>query len=280
MKAFLLLQENLLILTLSLGIACGFFCFNQSFAQETQETQTLLKAPIKTSKEYHKALSFYLKGEYESSLSSIRSVFEKTEDPAHLRLLAASNYIAMKNYHSAYTHLKNVIQTNHKNYQAASLWIRALRDQKRYSQAIQKGYTFIRQIGDFPALYLELAATYYQMKQYVNARNQLRKLLELDSQNYYAFYLDALIFIKQRRYEDAEFRLRNTLAIGPPDKDEAMALYTHLGFTLEQKAKRLKYSGKTDQAKLTYAQARRFYNYTSRMKKQSNPSDNKPYIAL
>ena len=190
-------------------------------------------------REYRQALELYLKGNFEASLEKIRSIFEEHKDRLGLRLLAAANYTALGKASQAMSHIQIARRIYPQRFEPALFYVRTLRAQKKYYEAIAQARKAMRKIGRSPALVLEIAAVYYELKSYPKARAQVQRVLELDPQNYYAFYLDGLLFLQEGRYELAEFRLRNALALRPQHREDLKLVYNNLALALEKKGEAL-----------------------------------------
>ena len=262
--------------SVSLGLSIFFvsLCFfvsiiGEVFAQmdEKKKFQFFQNAPeIKKTeeeepKEYQQALALYLKGNFEASLKKIRSVFEKHKNRMSFRILAGANYIALGKASRALPHIRIARRLYPRRFEPALLYASLLRSQRKYYEAISHIRQTIQKIGDSPALSLEASAIYYELKNYPKARIQIQRVLELDPQNYYAFYIDGLLFLQERRYELAEFRLRNALALKPKHKRDIKLLYNNLGLALEKKGEALEKRAKIAQAKQSYREAKIFYSY-------------------
>ncbi len=210
---------------------------------------------------YKEALHFYAIGKFQTSLNIIRSVFEQVKFRFSLRMLAASNYIALGNYKVATIHLKTIMQKNPNRFEPIVLLSYLLRKQKKYYQAITTASRAIRKIGDTPSLRLEIATTYYHLGNFKKAHQQIQRAIELDSKNYHAYYMDGLTFLREHKYDSAEFRLRNALALNPKNKDDVLAIYNNLGIAIEKKGEQLVKSGKIKSAKSHFVEAEDFYSY-------------------
>ena len=212
-------------------------------------------------KEYHQALELYLKADFQGSLEKIRSIFEEYKDRMGLRMLAAANYIALDRPSQAMSHVQAAKRIYPRHFELDMFYVRILRAQKKYYEAIAQARKVIQETGESPGLALEIAAVYYELKSYPKARVQLQRVLELDSQNYYAFYLDGLLFLQEGRYELAEFRLRNALALRPKHKEDLKLLYNNLALALEKKGEGLEKRAKVSEAKQSYREAKAYYAY-------------------
>ena len=259
-------------------VLLSFFAFSgKAFAQESpkqapREIQNDLgieKTEEKQTKEYKRALNFYLRRNFGASLEVIRSIFEEQKENMALRILAGANYIALGKPSRAAPHIQAAMRLHPQGFEPSLFYTRLLRSQKKYYKALVHARRAMQRVGEVPALRLEAAAVYYELKNYPKARIQLQRVMELDPQNYYAFYMDALIFLQERRYELAEFRLRNALALHPKHKRDLKLLYNNLAFALEKKGESLEKSAKIAQARQCYREAKAFYSYALSIEPQN-----------
>ena len=209
--------------------------FLKAGAAESNSNQNDTNIEGEEPKEYRQALDFYLKAKFQDSLEKIRSIFEEHKNRMSLRILAAANYIALGKSSQAMSHIQAARRIHPQRFEPRLFYIRILRAQKKYYEAIAAARRAIQDIGEAPGLFLEIAAVYYELQSYPKARAQLQRALELDPQNYYAFYLDGLLFLQEGRYELAEFRLRNALALKPKHKEDLKLVYNNLALALEKK---------------------------------------------
>ena len=218
--------------------------------------------------QYEQALYFYLNGNFESALITIRSIFEEYKNNLSIRLLAASIYTAQAKYDNAFAHIKIAKSLYPRRIEPIFIQIKILQEQKKSYEAIalaKRAMRFNLTIKEKVGLDLSIVASYYKLGNYKKARTQLERIFESSPQNYYAFYLDGLIFLKQERYDLAEFRLQNAIALKPKDKRDLKLLYNNLAFALEKSGELFAKEGSTKMAKQRYQEAKKYYSYANKL---------------
>lgn len=224
------------------------------------------KEAKETPAQYYSALQLYWEGKYDASLGKIREVFDLHQNNYDLRLLAASNYLRLENYRSAKLHIRKVITMYPKKEAGIALYVRILCAQGKCYQAKNIATRAIQNMGETPLLHLSVAGAYYNMRSWRRTHQQLQQLLKMEPHNFYGYYLDGLTFLKEKRYEAAEFRLRNALAIGSQYPKDMYHLYHNLSFALEKKARNLERQNKSVEAKYNYKQSELYNNYALELK--------------
>ncbi len=210
---------------------------------------------------YQEALKLYLYNKYEASLEKIRSIFDQHKNHMALRMLAAFNYLALKNYPKAAAHAQIALREHPNRMEVSALYLRVLRARRKYSSALAFALRALRRFKGAVPLRLGLAAVYYEARQYRKAHRQLEYILAQEPQNFYAIYMDGLIFLQQGRYESAQFRLANALHIKSANQNDMLMLYNNLGVVYEKQAELMAKKGLREQADNYYTQARRYYHY-------------------
>ena len=210
---------------------------------------------------YLESLKLYTQGKFKASLLKIRSIFDSTQDTTPLRILAAANYIALKRYRSAQAHLKQILTTEAQNIQALYLEVRMLRVQRKYSLAEQKAKEALLLYPKSRRLLLELSAVYYQSNNFKLARSYLIDLLQINSNDFYALYLDAVLLLKEGNYEFAKFRLQNALRVALKESLDLVLVYNNLGVAFYEIASRARSLGNAKLAKESYAEALKYYRH-------------------
>ncbi len=215
------------------------------------------------SKGYERALKLYIEEKHSESLAAIRQVFDESvsQDRLNLRFLASFNYMALQNYNSATLHARLAARENPQKFQPAVIRARVLRARKKPYQAVVILSKAIQKFGDIPELLLSLAFAFYESKQYRKANFYLRKLLIKQPQNFYAVYLDGILLLKKGKFDSAEFRLKNALAIRPITPKDLVLIYNHLGIVAERDAARKEIEGSQQVASKRYDEANRYYVY-------------------
>jgi tetratricopeptide (TPR) repeat protein len=214
---------------------------------------------------YDEALKLFYGGRYRESLDVIRQVFDDNRGAVELRLLAAQNYTQLGEYENARAHMSFCLKENPDNLACHAMLSRIYRSEKRYDPAIKTAQTALGRLGDRIPLRLELAGAYYAKGNYAAARAHLEKVLQQEPGNFTAIYMDGLIFLKQGRFANAEFRLRNALELKPKTALDLVNLYVNLGFALEREGDRLQGEGRSAEGLRKYSEAARFYHYALRI---------------
>ena len=190
--------------------------------------------PAEVQQGYRNALKLYQQGEYNRSLEVIRSVFNSAPQSYELRMLAAANYMRLGSYPNAATHLRTCIRQHPKRPEPVAMLGSVYRAMKQPGAAV----TFlingiVRHKGD-ARLRMELAQVYYSLGKYFPARQQLERILQANANYFDALYLDGMIFLREGKYENAEFRLNQALNQKPRNKRVLASLYNNLGMALER----------------------------------------------
>ncbi len=218
------------------------------------------------SPEYREAVKLYAVARYRDSLEKIRLVFDRSPNSLELRLLAAANYKMLKEYNLARAHIAMALKEHPQRLEPYALKAALQRRQGRYWSAISTAQKGVQVFGEKAPLRLEIASAYYSMNRFVRARLHLQKVLELEPHNFYATYLDGLIFLKQGRYELAEFRLRNALELEIEEAEDLADLYNNLGVVLERRAWQYRKAKNFAEFNRALKEALRYYNFSLAVK--------------
>lgn len=214
---------------------------------------------------YDEALKLFHGGKYNASLDVIRSVFDDHRGAVELRLLAAQNYMHLGEYENARAHMSYCLKENAKQLECYATLSSIYRAEKRYDNAVKTARSGIGKVGESVPLRLELAGAYYAKGNYGAARAHLDKVLQSDPNNFTAIYMDGLIFLKQGKFANAEFRLRHALDLKPKTSIDLLHLYVNLGFAIEREGDRLVTAGESADGIRRYSEASRYYNYALRI---------------
>lgn len=214
---------------------------------------------------YDEALKLFHGGKYSESLDVIRAVFDDHRGAVELRLLAAQNYMHLGEYENARAHMTYCLKENNKRLECYATLSSIYRAEKRYDNAIKTARSGIGRVGESVPLRLELASAYYAKANYGASRAHLEKVLQSDPNNFTAIYMDGLIFLKQSKFANAEFRLRHALDIKPKTSIDLLHLYINLGFAIEREGDRLVSAGDRAGGIRRYSEAARHYNYALRI---------------
>lgn len=214
---------------------------------------------------YDEALKLFHTGRYSESLDVIRQVFDDNRGAVELRLLAAENYMHLGEFENARAHMSFCLKENPSSLECHALLSAVYRREKRYDHAIRTAQSALTRLGDKIPLRLELASAYYAKDNYAGARAHLEKVLQAEPANFTAIYMDGLIFLKQGRFANAEFRLRNALALEPKTSIDLLNLYVNLGFALEREGDRLLAEGQRSDGVRKHTEASRYYYYALRI---------------
>lgn len=186
--------------------------------------------------EYAEALKLYRSGQYDQSLELIRSVFDANRGSLELRMLAAANHHRLGNRDSAMAHMMYAMK-EHPDQPGPGLYLAALQREKGdTARALE---LMRRTAGRFPDEHwvrYELAATFFELKKYADARRQLEAIIAKNPNFFPAIYLDGLIYLVEGSYETADFRFKNALRIKMIDKEWTKRLYNNLGIVNEKLA--------------------------------------------
>ncbi len=260
MSQYLLMKRFFVLIYLVINT---FFCSTLLFAQAVPEG-------------YDEAFKLYLKGDYKESLARVRAIFEANKTSMELRLLAAANYIELNEFNQASAHISVALQTNPKRSEPILFQANLLRRQGKLNKALRNIDRALPQIKEQTALFLEIAILHLQNNNRPLARVYMQRALERDPKNIYAFYIDGLIFLKDKQYESAEFRFRNALALKPIEGNLVVALSNNLGFCIEKKANSLlldknhNIENVNKIAKGLYKEARFYYKQAIKISPNSN----------
>lgn len=214
---------------------------------------------------YDEALKLFHEGQFDASLEVIRAVFDDNKGAIELRLLAAHNYLGKKDFENARAHMDYCMQQHPDRFECRAVLSTILREQGKSGTALQVLATAIRKFPDAPELRLEAAAAHFALGSYGTARTHLEKVIAADSRNFAAIYMDGLIFLKQRQYSNAEFRLQNALDLKPKNKNDLVNLYVNLGFAYEGQGDALVNEGKSADAAGRFREALRYYTFALRL---------------
>ena len=210
---------------------------------------------------YQEALSYYLNKKYQKSLNSIRTIFDQSKNQIPFRILAANNYIRLKEYKIAQRHCQIAIKEDPNNVEVKFFYAYLLRKQKKYSKATQVLYTIQTKSKKKKSdIHIELASIYYEWQKFKLAKKQIEYAINLEPSNHLSYYIEALIFIKNQNFEASIFRLQNALALNPTRKNDLLLIYNNLGFSLEQKGKGLERLGQKKKALEVFNKAKSYYN--------------------
>ena len=190
--------------------------------------------PAEVQQGYRRALALYQKNQYNESLEAIRSVFNSAPTSYELRMLAAANYMRLGSYPNAAAHLRTCIKQHPARPEPIAMLGAVYRAMKQPAQAV----TFlingiVRHKGDV-RLRMELAQVYYSVGKFAPARQQLERIFQTRANYFDALYLDGMIFLREGKYENAEFRLKQALEQKPRNKKVLASLYNNLGMALER----------------------------------------------
>ncbi|MBX7057295.1 MAG: tetratricopeptide repeat protein [Leptospirales bacterium] len=216
---------------------------------------------------YDEALNNYRAGKYEDALAVIRSVFDSNRNSTELRTLAGASYLAQGQTDPALAHARYCINANPQSISCRILKVRVLRRSDPV-EAAHSAEGAIRETGENAALRLEAAAAYFVAGRLDLARRHLEKVIAANQKNFAALYLDGLIFLKQMRYEEAEFRLRNALNAAPPTRADAVRTLVNLGAAVENQAMALRSAAKSAEAAGRFREAGDLYRRALELNEQ------------
>lgn len=186
---------------------------------------------------YEESLELFRQKKYEESLQKIREVFDNYRTSLEFRLLAASNYLELNDIPKALAHL-NYAQMDHPNsWEIVLLLSEAYIRNHQYNIALKILYTGLENFKNEKKIHnllrYQLAKTFFSMNKYEKARQQLEYIIYNDPYNDKALFLDGVIYILQKNYELAEFRLKSILHVSNLDVDMIAKVYNNLGVIKE-----------------------------------------------
>jgi tetratricopeptide (TPR) repeat protein len=209
---------------------------------------------------YEDALKLFQQKNYQGSLAVIRSNFNPASHSYEFRMLAAANYLNLGNYELAKQHLVSCKTEHPKRYEPIAFTGVILRKSGNLYGAANEIIQGIAKFPDNSGLRLEMTRIYFLLEKLPEARSQLDVVLQKDPNNINAIYLDGLIFIKQARYEEAEFRLKNVMGMKELPASIAPSLHNNLGLSLERMGLVIQQKGDKVQAKAKFQEALENYN--------------------
>lgn len=207
---------------------------------------------------YEEAVDHFYAGRHPESIEIIRSIFDDYRNSHELRLLAAANYLRMENYDNARAHMNYALQEHSRIPEIYGMYGRILKDEGRIGAAIRMLTNGVNRFPDHAALRIELAVIMVEQQRYNIARNHIDRLLESHPNHFQAVYLDGLLFLKEEKFDFAEFRFRHAEYLPGPANLRAN-LYNNLGWVLEQKARPLRDEGNFSQATEMVQEAANLY---------------------
>lgn len=186
---------------------------------------------------YEESLELFKQGKHEESLQKIREVFDNYKNSLEFRLLAASNYIELKDMQKALAHL-NYAQIDHPNsWEVYILMSEIYIKNNQPNLALKVLYAGIEKFNSDKKINhlfrYQIAKSFYTSNNYAKARQQLEYIISNEPANEKALYLDALIYMIQNNYELAEFRFKSLLYTSPNDKIILAKVYNNLGVIKE-----------------------------------------------
>lgn len=208
---------------------------------------------------YEEALGLFQNRKYNESLEVIRSVFDDHKDSLEFRMLAAANYVELGNYKSAQDHMYYALKDHPDSLDALVFLAVSFRKEGRPFKAIDTLRGALQKYPNDLRIRYEIAASYYDLKKYSNARAHVSKMLAVDSNHFPALYLDGLCYMQEGSFENAEFRFRNAVRVKYENMNARANLYTNLAFTLERLADTAKRENKTETAEVQYEESEDYY---------------------
>ena len=222
---------------------------------------------------YDDALKQFQQKKYDNSLEIIRLNFQPESQSYEFRMLAAANYLNLANHQQALQHLNFCRREHTDRSEPITLTAVILRKSGNLYGAAREIIAGLARFPDDVPLRMEMSRVYFLLGKYPQARLQLDLILKSDPYNIHAIYLDGLIFIKERRFDEAEFRLSNVLGMKAVPFYLLPSLHNNLGFVLENIASVNVQNGDAAGAKIKYREAMDHYS-----KALSYSPDNKIYM--
>ena len=216
------------------------------------------------------ATDLYRQGKFEDSLNVVRSIFEEHKGVYEVRLLAGSNHARLGNTDSSIQHLRAAIKEHPDRIEARGILSVILRNNGKYKESVAVARSGLEKKPDDEGLHLEVARGLIKLGEYAAARKSLDRIIAKNAHHFEAVLLDGLIYLRQKNYDNAEFRLRNALKIRPEKSPLLADLYNNLAFALEKIGDVHAKTGNTAQAKTNYAEAGQFY--TEALKAEDIPA--------
>lgn len=181
---------------------------------------------------YDIALKLFQERKYEESLNKIREVFDNYKNSLEFRLLAASNYIELNNLENAMAHLKYANRDHPNSYEVYILMSEIFNKMNQFDNSIRilmNASQNFKETNQRKLVSLQLAKTYYLLKDYSLARKNLETLIAQYPDFDFAIYLDGLIYLNQNNIEFAELRFRSLLSLKKLNPEIQKRTYNNLG---------------------------------------------------
>jgi Tfp pilus assembly protein PilF len=217
---------------------------------------------------YAEALKLHNEKQYDASLEKIRAVFENYSDNYYLRMLAAANHYRLNNTDSSFAHIRAAEKIAPERYETFMLSAAVYRQVGNSTQALNALKKAASLNAPAASVKLEMSRLYYETAQYAKARGETDQILAADAKNAEAMYIDGLIFLKQSKWESAEFRFRQILLMGGLPAVYTADIYNNMGFALENISIQASKPGNAQESARYKKEAESFY-------KKSLQSDSK-----
>ncbi len=209
---------------------------------------------------YDAALKQYREARYSEAMETIRKSVSGGNVPYEMRMLAAATYMRLGKPSNALAHLHACIKEHPKRFEPRLFLASVLRAGGRTTEALAAARRALADSRDSVTARLEMVRIHYAAGQLERAREQVGVILKAQPKNAEAVMMDGLIFLRQGKLDNAEFRLQQALHLKPNTRELLAQTYTNLGMCYELRARRLP----PDQAKAAkqYAEdAARYYRY-------------------
>ncbi len=186
---------------------------------------------------YEEALKLFQEKKYEESLNKIREVFDNYKNSLEFRLLAASNYIELKDYNNALAHLKYALVDHPDSVEVYILMSEVDLKINQISNSLNILYKAYEQFKQDKIkthlIRYQIARIFYFTKKFEKSRQQLEILIAENPYNYNALFLDGIIYLQEKNYELSEFRLKSITTLKKVDPETLKKVYNNLGFIQE-----------------------------------------------
>ncbi|MFN3603624.1 MAG: tetratricopeptide repeat protein [Leptonema sp. (in: bacteria)] len=182
---------------------------------------------------YEEALGLFKEKKYEESLNKIREVFDNYKNSLEFRLLAASNYLELKNFPNALAHLKYASQDHPNSYEVYILMSEVYNASEQYQNSLQilnMANQIFKEENQKKLIFFQFAKTYYLMANNSQSRKYIENMIARFPSFAPAIYLDGILYLKEKNYELAEFRFKSLLSLKNLDPDLKKRVYNNLGF--------------------------------------------------
>lgn len=215
---------------------------------------------------YMEALQLFEKNRFEESLQKIREVFHDHSTSLELRLLAAANYLQLKDYKNAMAHLRYAQKDHPYALEVPLLMAEVFMANQQYQEALKLlGKVSGNTKDTSKALHIRylIAKAYYHQRNFARSKQILEAILSDDPNYLEAIYLDGLIYLQQRKYDLAEFRWKGLLSHPKVTVPLLVLVYNNLGYVKEIQVSKVPET--TQEYKTNIEEAKKYYEFAHKL---------------